>query len=157
MFTIFVGRLLFAFMFITATPFILNDAVAAQMRVVDETRFIDVLNEDKHQYKILFFFTSWCPHCKRMMSEMLHQEHITQSKLFFISLDRDYKKISAMAADMVNEIDVYYIKDAKCIIKLFQRLNIHYENAIPHIAVLNQQNQIISEGMDIRGISKFIS
>jgi thiol-disulfide isomerase/thioredoxin len=136
--------------------FICTSANAAHIKVVNQTQFIDVLENSHSYYQILFFFTSWCPHCKHTMHELLNAQQNTTSEVFFISLDKDYKQLSKMTKQLQKEVDIYYLNNVQSIIGLFEELKIHYTNTIPYIVVLNANGRIVDEDLSMKELYKYL-
>jgi thiol-disulfide isomerase/thioredoxin len=131
-----------------------NKVAAGQLHIVDTNTLTMTLNRIEDNKKILFFFTSWCPYCKNAIDEIVKSGKTEQ--ILFISLDKDYEKISAMTSKMPESIDVYYMSSPEEILNVFRKFNIKYRDTIPHIAILDEDNRLIKDNVNIRQLYRYI-
>jgi thiol-disulfide isomerase/thioredoxin len=131
-----------------------NKVAAGQLHIVDVNAFTMTLNRIEENKKVLFFFTSWCPYCKNAIDEII--KNGKTQRILFISLDKDYQKISAMTSKMPENVDVYYMSSPEEILNVFKKFNIKYRDTIPHIAVLDEDNQLIKDNVNIRQLYRYI-
>ena len=129
---------------------------AAQLHPVDANGFTSALNRIENETKIVFFFTSWCPHCKNTINEILSNKKEIYQKVLFISLDKDYNKILKMTQYINNDINIYYMSNVEEIVSVFQRFNIKYSNSIPHISLLDENNNLIKDNINIRQLYRYL-
>ena len=114
------------------------------------------------QNKILFFFTSWCTHCKPITLS----KDLPKNKVLFISIDEDEKAIQNFAKNM--HYDVYHItptENYKNLAILSEDLGIQFvtldaENkqswGVPYIALLNKNNKIETDNIQKENFSQYI-
>jgi thiol-disulfide isomerase/thioredoxin len=129
---------------------------AAELHVVDVNGLKTSLNSLEDDKKILFFFTSWCPYCKDTITDILRHNSENYKKFFFISLDQDYSKIANMTKNIKADIKIYYMSSSEEILHLFKEFKLKYNNSIPYIAVLDEDNNLIKDNVNTRQLYRYL-
>ncbi len=133
-----------------------NRIEAAELDVVDFNQLKSSLNAVEDDKKILFFFTSWCPYCKDTIHDILKHNSESYKKFFFISLDTDYNKIANLTKNINADIKIYYMSSPEEVLNIFQNFKLKYNNAIPYIAVLDEDNELIKDNVNIRQLYRYL-
>ena len=133
-----------------------NSTNAAQLHIVNIDELVQELDQIDDTNKILFFFTSWCGHCKNAISDILRLPSVQYKKFFLISLDQDYKSINQMSQMLPEHVNIYYMSSHNDVIELFTRFKIKYRNIIPHISVINSNNILVKDNINLRQINKYL-
>ena len=129
---------------------------AAELEVVDFNQLKISLNAVDNDKKILFFFTSWCSYCKDTMHDILRHNSDSYKKFFFISLDTDYNKIANMTKNINADVKIYYMSSKEEVINIFKDFKLKYNNAIPYIAVLDEDNNLIKDNVNLRQLYRYL-
>ncbi|CAL7962542.1 hypothetical protein MIDIC_490006 [Alphaproteobacteria bacterium] len=124
---------------------------------VNEGEFIEEVSHAKSDVKLIFIFSSWCPHCKKALAAIKPLYQFTsQHKLqfFFFSIDSDLNSLEKFAHTYPEDIDIYHISSGDKILKMFKHFSLHYTNHIPHYAILDKDNMVILD--EFCGVNKVI-
>lgn len=113
---------------------------AAEVKNLDHHSLMKELNSVQDSNKILFLFTSWCPHCKNTMSDILSLDENKHKKVFFLSLDDNPSHVQRMASG----------------IKTLQTLGIKYDGSVPHMSVLDPENSVIQHNINTRQLYRYL-
>lgn len=110
-------------------------------------------SSDKYScWKLVFFFTSWCPFCKSAFINLVQDDSLSKFNIFLISLDRNSISSSNFVEKINNKYKisrdfvVYRVKNVEDMEWFFRDLDIKYSDKIPHITVLNDANEPVIDG-----------
>jgi hypothetical protein len=136
-----------------------NSLNAAELTILPGQEIIHKIDKDKHQYKILFFFVSWCNQCKTVMDSIIRtfSEESYMSNIYFISLDKNHDEINNFVDNLNNNINIYLPYNVFNMITIFQNYKIAYNNRIPHISVLNVNNELIADNISLKQAKAYIN
>jgi thiol-disulfide isomerase/thioredoxin len=102
--------------------------------------------------KLVFIFTSWCPYCKKGYESLVSiAEKYNSKQLLTIPISVDEKTADLEAfLKQYAKIDIipnnYKLQDANIEVTKLSGLGINFGGSIPHVALLDNDNQVIIEG-----------
>ncbi len=135
---------------ITLSSFSLESAfAAAELKVLSGEQMIKVVESSKLKSKGIFMFASWCGYCKQSMPEFIqmpNKDLKDKFQVFYISLDNNYDSLVKFSQNLEDNIVIYHMPKLEDITAFFNKFHIKYNNNVPHVTVLDQQNKIIFDG-----------
>ena len=133
-----------------------NFALAGEIILIDEAGlYQEITTTARDEKKVLLFFTSWCPHCKNTVLQ-LTQDFPKDERVFIISLDKDFKKLSSSKDHYPDGMPIYFLTSPDEIRNVFSRFKIKYGNSVPHITILNSDNKILKDNATLRQVSRYL-
>lgn len=131
-------------------------AAGGDILLIDESTLSQQIStKARDEKKILIFFTSWCPHCKNAVMQ-LARDFPQDDRIFFISLDKDFKKLSASKDHYPDDMKIYFLTSPDDIRGIFTTFKIKYSNSVPHISILDSNNEILKDNATIRQAIRYL-
>ncbi len=138
-----------------------SSAIAGTIKAVSIDDFNKYLLQKKEE-KLLFFYTSWCTHCKSVTLA----KDLPKNKIIFISVDSEQEAIDEFAKKM--KYDTYYIEpteEMQNLVKLSSKLGIKFmkvdkegrvDGHLPYIVYLDSKNRVLADDIQIESIQKYL-
>lgn len=132
-------------------------ADAASLINLTSSELIDRINSEDGEYRVLLFFTSWCPKCKDIMEKMVDLRNNTGLRIYDISIDNQYTAIRQFVDNMNRDVNIYYLGDANQIQNLFSYYGIMYRDSVPHLVLIGRREGVIADGCTLGYIINHLS
>jgi thiol-disulfide isomerase/thioredoxin len=107
------------------------------------------------KYVVLFFWASWCPHCQKIMPEVLNYYHDMKSKgVDFVAISLDNKKEEWLDYINKNKLDWINISDLRRYDS--EAVSLYALKGTPTFYVIDASMKIVGRTNDLSGLNQFI-
>lgn len=134
-----------------------------EIKEIPPQEFKNILTNEPNKIKLLYFFTSWCGICKKILPEVVHMHNAydrDKLEVLFISLD-DNDEILKKYLNSFKQLDIKVFRinqdDPRKVLKGMQEAGIIYHGSIPHFTLINSSGEIVVNGSyKVSGLQKGI-
>lgn len=128
---------------------------------VGANKFLEYVYKKKGKRKLVFIYTSWCPHCRDAFPSIMALEQSKKGSVAAISTDRDHKKLEQYLNKMGRVPFHVFLANQKKdggFQKMMNRKGINFSGSIPYMAVLDENNKVVSQSnfLDMEEVVKYI-
>ena len=100
----------------------------------------------------LFIYTSWCPHCRHAMPNVLSLNEkgiLKNARVFFLSLDKDKAKLANyLGEEGYKDMFVPYqfnVDESAALVSYMQSKGATFRGAIPYAALFDTHGELLAE------------
>jgi thiol-disulfide isomerase/thioredoxin len=139
---------------ITALLLLNSIGYAAKVETTTANQLRATINEQGDRKKVLLFFTSWCPHCKTAIQQIIDSN--VQAKVTFVSLDKNSSQLLTFSPSLPDNLLIYHLQDQNEIMSFFSRYGIRYNGSIPYVSVLDEDGELLQDDVSLRQLRKYL-
>lgn len=141
---------------------------AAEIVGISGIDFIDKVRvESSGSPKVIVTFASWCGHCRSLIADVFSYVESENRKaapgkipvkFYLLSLDEDVESLKNFVKLLPGDtLPVYNISSNAQLSRVFYSLSIEYQNAVPHITVLDSKNKaVFNDNGELRHIKRIL-